>query len=279
MIVANAPVAGIAPRIHAVVLAADRTAADAVARHAHTACKAAAPARGVPMLSRVLGTLRSVPAIGRIIVVGPSRHCLESHPGLEKSLATAGATRLEPEISPSRSALRGVQEARGEFPLLLTTADHALLTAPMLGKFLGSALAAGADLAVGLVPYSVVAAAFPGVRRTVLRFGPGYCTCNLFACLTPAGSRVIETWVKVERQRKHPARLVLGILGVSGLLRYLLGTLSLEDALARAARRLGATIVPVFLEEPEASVDVDTPDDLRRVEEILARREGTSPSP
>ena len=58
-------------------------------------------------------------------------------------------------------------------------------------------------------------------------------------------------------------------------MRYLLGMLTLEEALSRASQRLGARIAPVILDEPEASVDVDTPDDLMRVEAILAKRKGS----
>lgn len=263
------------PGFSALVLAADRTPEDAVARFARVACKAAAPVGGVPLLLRVLNALEQVPGMQRALVVGPSAASLAVSPQLVTGLRRDRVARIEPAPSPSRSAAAGLLALGADYPILITTADHALLTASLVGEFVTASRKTGADLAVGLVPYARVRAAFPGVRRTVLRFRDAeYCTCNLFTVLSASGSRVIDFWVRVERQRKHPARLVAGILGVGGVVRYLLGTLTLADALSRASLRLGARITPVILDDPEASVDVDTPDDLRRVEAILARRQG-----
>jgi CTP:molybdopterin cytidylyltransferase MocA len=261
-------------RFNALVLAADRTSNDAVAQFAGTPCKAAVLAGGQPMLLRVLDALAPIPGLDQIVVVGPSAVALAASSLLVAGLKRDRVARLEPESSPSRSAAAGISALGVNAPILITTADHALLTSGIAGEFLEGSRASGADLAVGLVRFATVQAAFPGVRRTVIRFqDDAFCTCNLFAVLTPAGSRVIEAWVKVEQQRKHPARLVAGILGPVALLRYVLGLLTLGEALSCASQRLGARIVPVILDEPEASVDVDTPDDLKRVEAILVKRE------
>jgi CTP:molybdopterin cytidylyltransferase MocA len=226
------------------------------------------------MLLRVLNALGPVPGLDQIVVVGPTAAALAASPQLAAGLERDRVARLDPEPSPSRSAGAGLRALGVDVPILITTADHALLTSRLVVEFLEGSRVSGADLAVGLVSFSRVQAAFPGVRRTVLRFqDDAYCTCNLFAVLTPAGSRVIDYWVRVEQQRKHPARLVAGILGPGAVMRYLLGRLTLDEALSRASQQLGACIAPVILNEPEASVDVDTPDDLRRVEAILARRE------
>lgn len=259
--------------VQALVLAGDRTRSDPVAAAAGVSCKAAVPAAGIPLLARVLATLRSVPDVGPILVVGPTDAALEQCPELGGALHAVRATRMAPLSSPSRSAAAGLAALGPDRPVLLTTADHALLTPALAGRFLSAGRDSGADLTVGLVPHGIVQAAFPGVRRTVLRFRDGeYCTCNLFAIWTPRGAGVIDFWVRVEQQRKYPARLVAGVLGPLGLLGYLLGILTLHGALARASNRLGARIKPVILGDAEASVDVDTLEDLRRVEEILGRR-------
>ncbi len=265
--------ANTATRFNALVLAADRTPDDAVARFAGVSCKAAVNVGGVPMLLRVLNALAPIPGLDQIAVVGPTAVALAASPPLAIGLKRERVVRLDPEPSPSRSAGVGLRALGLDVPILITTADHALLTSKLAGEFLAACRTSGADLAVGLVRHARVQAAFPGVRRTVLRFrDDAFCTCNLFAVLTPAGSQAIDFWVRVEQQRKHPAILVAGILGPGAVIRYLLGMLTLEEALSRASQRIGARVAPVILNEPEASVDVDTPDDLMRVEEILARR-------
>lgn len=258
------------------VLAGDRTITDPVAAHAGVPCKAAVRAGGTPLLVRVLSTVGAVAGVARILVGGPQAEVLSRCPELHAALRVPRVAHMEPGASPSRTAAAGLAALGPCRPVLLTTADHALLTPALVRTFLDAGRGAGADVSVGLVPFERVQGAFPGVRRTVLRFrGAAYCTCNLFAIWTPAGAAVVDYWVRVEQQRKHPVRLVAGVLGIRGLLGYVLGLLTLESALSRASRRLGARIAPVLLENAEASIDVDTPEDLRRVEEILARRTTT----
>ena len=56
------------------------------------------------------------------------------------------------------------------------------------------------------------------------------------------------------------------------LLAYLLGRLTLDDAMARASNVIGARVAAVVLPYAEAAIDVDKPADLELVETILARR-------
>jgi GTP:adenosylcobinamide-phosphate guanylyltransferase len=57
------------------------------------------------------------------------------------------------------------------------------------------------------------------------------------------------------------------------LIRYLLGWLSLSDALHQLGQRLDLQIKAVMVPFPEAAIDVDSPEDLKLVEEILSRRQ------
>jgi len=97
--------------------------------------------------------------------------------------------------------------------VLLTTADHALLSTRVVDYFCAQACQGGCDAMVGAGALRPVAAAYPGIKRTVLKFQDNaYCSCNLFAFLTPRGRRVADFWRQVEQQRKHPVRM-LRILG------------------------------------------------------------------
>jgi len=56
------------------------------------------------------------------------------------------------------------------------------------------------------------------------------------------------------------------------LLAYLLGRVTLDDAMARASNIIGARIAAVVVPYAEAAIDVDKPADLALAETILARR-------
>ena len=74
-------------------------------------------------------------------------------------------------------------------------------------------------------------------------------------------------WRKVEQQRKNPLRVV-SQLGWWSVLRYLLGRMTLDQALAELSERLKVRIKPVHMPFPEAAIDVDSIADQRLVEEI-----------
>ena len=169
-----------------------------------------------------------------------------------------------------------LKSGRASLPLLITTADHALLAPAIVERFLGDARASGADAVAALTPASVLLAAYPQSRRTFIRFRDGPCSgANLFAILTPEGRRTVAFWSRVEQERKRPWRLVRAF-GLWPLASYLCGRLSLDDAMARASAVTGARVAAVRLPIPEAAIDVDKADDLRLVESILRER-GASP--
>ncbi|MGK2913427.1 MAG: nucleotidyltransferase family protein [Porticoccaceae bacterium] len=257
----------------ALVLAADRHADDPVAIVAGVPCKALAPVGGLPMLQRVLQALAASPCIDRVTLVGPQRAMLHGHPDLERMIAGGQVGWLPPADSPSASAWRGLDAQPAHQPVLLTTADHALLSPAMIDFFLREAQASGCDFVVGLARLETVQARFPGTRRTAIRLRGGpYCGCNLFAFVTASSRPLAPFWRRVEEQRKRPWRVVVGALGWVAVLRYLAGRLTLEQALAQLSARLGVRLGAVVLPFAEAAVDVDTPADRELVEAVLAAR-------
>lgn len=256
----------------AVVLAGDRGPDDPIAAITGAPCKALSPVGGVALLARVINTLRATTAIGPIVVVGPGEDIVAAQPALASLLAEPDIHWIAPAGSPAASAARGLASLPDNTPALLTTADHALLRPAMIDELLNDT---GCDLSVGLVEYAAVRAAFPDGRRTAIRLGSGagYCGCNLFAVHSAGAHQLIAQWQRVEAQRKHPARVIAGMLGPMAIVRYLLRRLTLTDAFARLSTRSGLNIRPVILSDVEAAVDVDTPADLALVESILGRRD------
>lgn len=260
-------------RYSALVLAADRHSGDAVATATGVECKALAPVDGIPMAHRVIEALQASYSIEQITLVGPDRAMLRKDAKIEHLLTSNSLQWLENASSPSASAAYGLEKQPAQQPVLLTTADHALLSPAIVDYFLEQAHSSGCDFVVGVARLETVQARFPDTRRTAtkLRGGP-YCGCNLFAFMTERGRQLAPFWRKVEQERKRPWRVITGALGPVATLRYLLGRLTLEQALARLSHQLDIKIGAVVLPFAEAAVDVDSTADLRLVEKILAQK-------
>jgi hypothetical protein len=86
------------------------------------------------------------------------------------------------------------------------------------------------------------------------------------------GLRVLERWSDLEAFRKQPWRLVAAF-GLSALLRFAFGRLTLAEAFAVASERLSLKARPVFMPFAEAAIDVDKPADKELAEAIIASRE------
>lgn len=262
--------------ITAIVLAGSRGPADPVAAAAGVSHKALAPVAGVPMLARVLASLAAVPRIGRVIVLIERPELVLEHPAFAPFLARGSLTVLPAAAAPSRSVLAALDAVPAPFPCLVTTADHPLLTPAMVEHFWTN-LPPGVDAAVGLARSEMIHAAYPGTRRTYLRFRDGaYSGCNLFALRTAAARSVVSFWRRVEQDRKTPWRMIR-TLGPGTLLSYALGRLRLDTALAAFSQRTGATLAAVDLPFADAAVDVDRPGDLLLADAILAERRDGAP--
>ncbi len=264
-------------RFSAVVLAADRTAHDPVASRAGTACKALAPIAGTPMIIRVLDALEASEMVGKIVVCGPPASMLPDCPELQRRIESGRVTWLPNLNSPSRSANSGLAQMDHDAPVLLTTADHALLTPAIIRYFLCESRTMDSDATVGVVKHADVAAAFPGTKRTAIRLRDGgVCGCNLYAFFNHRGRDLVTFWQRAEDLRKRPWRLIAQVLGPGAVLSYLLGSLTLDRALNAVSARVGVKVRTVTLPYPQAGVDVDKVEDMLLVESILAKAAASS---
>ncbi|WP_394808354.1 nucleotidyltransferase family protein [Nitrosomonas sp.] len=265
-------------RFAALVLAADRTNKDPITQHTGAACKAFAPVDGIPMVIRVLDTLAACDLVTTIILCGPP-DSLHSHcPELKQRVASGQVIWIPNLDSPSRSAESGLSQIPSDTPVLLTTADHALLTPDMVQSFLRDSLATQCDATVGLVRQQDITAAFPVSKRTVIRLRDGgFCGCNLFT-FNPQGRALIRFWRQAEDLRKRPWRLIAEVLGFKMVLAYFFGFLTLQQGLQAVSEKSGVKIQGIMLDDPRAGIDVDKIEDLVLAESILKKKPYSFPS-
>jgi GTP:adenosylcobinamide-phosphate guanylyltransferase len=253
-----------------VIMAGSRSAADPVAHAQGKTHKCLVEIAGQPMLMRVLETLESSPHVRQIVL------CIEQSFGridwLDERIARGELMRLDADRSPAASALRAFEKFGDSFPLLIVTADHPLLDTEMLSHFCVNA-ARGGDVVVGLARAELVSSTYQQSHRTLLKFADGArCGCNLFALNNSKARAAVSFWTTLEAERKRPWRLIR-MLGIAPLLRFLVGRLTLPDALLTLSQKLD--IDAQFVEMPfaEAAIDVDSLADLELVKSILRNRE------
>lgn len=246
----------------AILLAGSRPGGDPFAAEFGTDLKALIPVAGEPMVRRPARALLASSSIGRIIVLSqaPERiaEVLPKDARIEfrMSQGTIAATMLALCDDP------GVA-----WPLLVTTADHALLHPATVDEFCSAA--ASADIAIGVVERAALMKRLPTTRRTWLRFrGGAYTGANLFALRSPEVAPAIALWRSVEQDRKKGWRL-LSLFGPAVLAGAALRLLSIDDVLGRIGRKLGLTIKAVRLSDPLAGIDVDKAADHALAEAIL----------
>ncbi|HEY0627153.1 MAG TPA: nucleotidyltransferase family protein [Allosphingosinicella sp.] len=252
----------------AIILAGQRPGENAFARSHGVEFKALIPVAGEPMLGRVVRTMLACPSVGRIVILAQEPEALlagelgwiRAEPRIGTAAAGAG-------ISDSIDAVAGSDAA--PWPVLVVTADHALLTPEVVEHFL--AQAGAGDGALAVVERKVVEAEFPETRRTWIKFRGGqFSGANLFALCGENARKALAIWSGVERDRKKALKL-LRYFGPLLALRALTRTITIEGALLAVGRKAGLDIRAVRLPFAKAAIDVDKPADLELVERILRR--------
>jgi GTP:adenosylcobinamide-phosphate guanylyltransferase len=249
----------------AVVLAGSRPGKDPFAESYGTDLKALIPVGGKPMVQRPVDALLASPnfEVIRVLAQQPDRirEVLPDDPRIlvEPSGETIAATLEKMCVDPNV-----------RWPMLVTTADHALLTPAMIADFL--AKSAGADVAIGVVGEDALIKRLPQTKRTWLRFrGGAYSGANLFLLGGPKIRSTLELWRSNEQNRKKAWRMLLTVglfAGVGALLRLR----TLQQTLDTVGRKLNLRIRVVELSDPLAAVDVDKPADHELVTAILEGR-------
>ena len=249
----------------AVVLAGSRPGVDPFAKAYGTDLKALIPVGGVPMVRRPVEALLASSAVSsiRVLAQQPDR-IAEALPDDERiSVEASGET-----IASTLEAM--CADPSVQWPVLVTTADHALLTPGMIADFLGKA--EGADVAIGVVSSDALLTRLPQTKRTWLKFrGGAYSGANLFLLGGPQVRSALEVWRTSEQNRKKAWRMLF-TLGFSGFLGAVLRLRTLQQTLNSVGEKLGLTIRAVELSDPLAAVDVDKPEDHDLVTAILEGR-------
>lgn len=227
---------------------------------------------GVPMIARVISTLASCPSVDRIVVAIDDPAAVE---GLDVAAELIAAGRLRCRdcgSSPADSVARHLADGPRAATLLVTTADHPLLTSKVVEEFLEKAAASKLAVIAAMVSARTFRARYPDLPRTFIPLkGESYSGANLFAFRGAAGRSAAEFWRRVEGYRKTPWKMA-ALLGPKTLLAFALRRLDLSGAMARVSELVGCPVGVIELADAECAIDVDSPGDAEVVEGILRAR-------
>jgi HAD superfamily phosphoserine phosphatase-like hydrolase len=260
----------------AIVLAGQRPGIDPLASLFSLESKACVPILDRPMASWVIETLLATPKIGNVVVLAQDR-AMVSALGLAELIDDSRVTFAQSigGISQSIANIAGQESAK--WPVLITTADHPLLTVDMVSAFIDGS--GNCDLAVAAVERRTMLQRYPASKRTWLKFkGGAYSGANLFALRTPATLKALELWAQAEKDRKKAFKLFWHF-GPRLALRAITQTISFPLALHRAGQKLGLNASLVLLSQAEAAIDVDKISDHQQAEMILSARRASIESP
>ncbi|NQV95199.1 MAG: NTP transferase domain-containing protein [Sphingomonadales bacterium] len=242
-----------------------------MAAYCNVKYKALIPIVGQTMLERVTRALLTSPYIGKIVIMAQSPADLKA--GLNPDVAEHDSINFVESNDSIATSIHGIIGTTvAPWPVLVTTADNALLTGEILNSFFQSH--GGQDVAVGVVERRTMLSAYPDARRTWLKFrGGAYSGANLFALHNAAAKPAVALWSAVEKDRKKGWK-IFAHFGPWLLLRALSRTISFKDAMAEAGQRLSLRAEPIIMPIAEAAIDVDKPSDLKLVTGILEQRQG-----
>jgi GTP:adenosylcobinamide-phosphate guanylyltransferase len=258
--------------VTALLLAGSRPGIDPLAAHFGASAKALVPLAGEAMLSRVARALVDHPRIGRVVVLAQANHAMTGRPDTAWMAEHPGIMFESGGDSVSEAVAGALERYPGDYPFLVTTADHGLLDTAMIDAFIGPAERSGADVAVAVVERQVLEAAYPDNKRTWLRFrGGSYSGANLFWFAGPRALNALRLWRTIEQERKR-GRAIIRAFGPLMLAAVGLRLLTLPGALRRAGRRLGLSAAAIELPIAEACIDIDKVEDHALATRILAAR-------
>lgn len=259
-----------AQTVRVIVLAAQRkNLLDPLAANFGMTHKCLVPLRNRPLIAHVIDVLATHPLVGAIAVSVETEAFAQIAGALPDDARDIAPIYLH--ASQDNLADSVIAAAEGhDGPLLITTADNALLTHSSIDAMLDALQ--NSDVAIAMAPRHAVLDAHPSGQRRFYRFRDDeYSNCNLYGMATAKALGAAEIFRGGGQFAKKAHRLVAAF-GFLNLLLLRLRLISLHQAMRRISVRLGLSISPVILHDGSQAIDVDNDRTYHIVEQILTAR-------
>jgi hypothetical protein len=242
---------------------------DPLAVAAGVSHKALVPVAGEAMIGRVLRIADEAFPDSPLFVAVEDFAIIADEPTVAR-LHAAG--RLTPVGAEDHIVDSVVEASRTTgFPLVLTTADNVLMSVEGFRSIAEAGAAGGVDGIVMMAEKADILASHPDGQRRFYKFrGGAYSNCNLFWIGNAHAFDAIETFRYGGQFAKRKGDAVRA-LGLTAILLYASGLVTLEGMFRHFSRRFGVRIRPLVAKDGRLAIDVDNDRTHRVAEEILAR--------
>ena len=218
---------------------------------------------GKYMIEYVLDSLKKVPQIDKIVVVGDKVQ-------LTQAIGSKADYIIQGTGSIVDNAIKGLDHLSGEKEILLLTCDIPMITPEALEHFIKSAREKNADLCYSIVEKSLNDEKYPEVKRTYAKLKEGQFTGgNVFYFNPEIKDRCKDFVDQMLRYRKSPAKMAQ-ILGFAFLIKLALGVLTIDSIKKKCDKLMNINAEVVISPYPEIGNDVDKPSDIEFVKKYLS---------
>ena len=239
-----------------VVLPAGGRITGEFAQQAGTEIKALISFQGQTILRRTIETLRAMPNIGRIVVIGPEEALVEAHRCGADATLSEGATGPENYLRGLQWLQKSAKTTTANSRALIVTTDLPFLTTEALQRFL-DACPQDADIAVPILTQKGYEARFPASPIEYVLLRDGAVTSGCVFLVNP--QTLLRNQVHLERifaARKSQWRMAM-LVGGKVALKWVTKRLAVQDVVARASSILRCQGVPIFDAPAELAFDID----------------------
>lgn len=231
------------------------------------------PLAGRPLIAHVLQTAAQHPRVASLAVC-VEREAFDPIWDVLTRLPGRGTIALVEAREDIAASVRKAAED-WEGPLLVTTADHALLSAESIDAM--ARMLETCDVTFALARRDAVEAAHPSALRSYIGLRDGdFATCDLYGMASARFVDAVEVFRGARIGGRESAR-ILRALGLVGLMKIKLGLETLSGAVVRASRRMGLRVRAVIMADGTQAIDVDNDRTYAIVRDLLGDVSPMSP--
>ncbi len=217
------------------------------------------------MIEYVVDALNGAEEVDKILVVGPVDP-------LRDVLAGRVIQVVEAEDTMLGNLWLGIEKFKDADRLIISSCDIPLVTADMVSRFLRECEKVKGDVYYPIINKKYNDEKFPKTKRTYFNLKDGVFTGGNLVLLNPLVIR--RNWEMLEQAiagRKNVMKM-LRLIGISFIIRYVLGILTLEMLENKVKQIVGMDGGAVQVTDPEIGVDVDKESDYLLVKNVIENR-------